>query len=130
VLPGSPFDPVSPFEQLMCVLPSRSAYLLPEPINSLLTDFNSPIIKFYPKEFEIELALCKKDWEGIPILPILDLKKITDIYFSYKDRIDKREATRNIENKTKIYKYSKNKNSTFVSYYGEIKNYKVEITYL
>jgi 5'-3' exonuclease len=118
--------PATPFEQLMCVLPSRSAYLLPEPINSLLTDFNSPIIKFYPKEFEIELALCKKDWEGIPILPVLDLKKIRDIYFSYKDRIDKREAARNTENKTKIYKYSKEKSSTFTSYYGEIKNHKVE----
>ncbi|KAL1827773.1 hypothetical protein ACET3Z_006185 [Daucus carota] len=49
---GSPFKP---FEQLMAVLPPRSAHALPLPYRRLMTDENSSIIDFYPTDFSIDV---------------------------------------------------------------------------
>ena len=77
--------PFLPFEQLLAVLPAASKELLPQVIqimvvkvtNILLYSFRfqvlqglminetSPIIDFYPKEFECDLNGKQQDWEVI-----------------------------------------------------------------
>ena len=47
---GTPFRP---FEQLLAVLPSASAKLLPSPFRSLMLEPGSPIVDFYPDTFEV-----------------------------------------------------------------------------
>lgn len=47
---GTPFRP---FEQLLAVLPSASARLLPLPYRSLMLNPASPVIDFYPPTFEV-----------------------------------------------------------------------------
>jgi len=47
-------EPISPFQQLLSVLPPQSVDLLPECYQELMTDPNSSIIDFYPRQFEID----------------------------------------------------------------------------
>ena len=44
--------PFLPFEQLLAVLPAASKKLIPEAFHGLILNENSPIIDFYPTEFE------------------------------------------------------------------------------
>ena len=49
---GKPF---LPYEQLLGVLPAASKALLPAAHHSLMSSANSPIIEFYPSNFEVTL---------------------------------------------------------------------------
>jgi 5'-3' exonuclease len=65
--------PLDPIEQLLCVLPKQSNYLIPDEYRWLTTNYNSPLIHLYPVEFEIDLLYKTKYWQGIPLLPDLEL---------------------------------------------------------
>lgn len=47
--------PLKPFEQLMGCLPPASADIVPKPYRKLMLNFDSPIIQFYPEEFEVDM---------------------------------------------------------------------------
>ena len=118
--------PLLPFQQLISIMPPKSSNLLPEPLNKLLTDEDSPIKEYYPEEFEIDLAGKKNDWQGIVILPIINPEKVIEIYTTKLKLIDEREMKRNVFGKSFIYIYNKDFNTTFNSYYGTIYNCKVQ----
>lgn len=71
-------EPLQPITQLMCVIPKTYSYLLPECYAKLMND-DSPIGDIFPNNFNIDL--CNKDmfWQCNPILPSLNIKRITDI---------------------------------------------------
>jgi 5'-3' exoribonuclease 2 len=66
---GKPFRPL---EQLLGVFPSASASLLPPALGALMTEPSSPIIEFYPLEFETDLNGFKFAWQGVTILPFVE----------------------------------------------------------
>ena len=88
---GKPFKP---FEQLMGVLPDLSSQHIPEAYRvsyfaisnlpllmivgnqDLMTDSASPIIDFYPRNFETDLNGKKQDWEAIVKIPFMDEKRL------------------------------------------------------
>ncbi|KYK54533.1 5'-_3' exoribonculease Dhp1 [Drechmeria coniospora] len=65
-----------PFEQLMSVLPAASRHALPDVFHDLMTNEDSTIIDFYPEEFEIDLNGKKMAWQGVALLPFIDMPRL------------------------------------------------------
>jgi 5'-3' exoribonuclease 1 len=111
--------PILPFLQLLTILPPRSSHLIPYPLNKLLYTKNSPMLKFCPKNFKIDLSGKKREWEGLVILPPLDYNEVIKAYESKIKEVDNRELKRNIIGKSFIYSYTETSKYHF-SYYGDI----------
>ena len=110
--------PLTPFQQLLAVLPPKSNKLLPFPLNTLLIDDDSPMKEYCPDKFEIDLSGKKHEYQGLVILPIINTELIIESYFSKNELIDKREIKRNIFGKTYVYKYSDEISTEYKNYYG------------
>lgn len=65
-----------PFEQLMSVLPAASRSALPEVFHDLMTNKDSEIIDFYPEDFEVDLNGKKMSWQGVALLPFIDMSRL------------------------------------------------------
>lgn len=110
----------TPFQQLLSILPPKSSYLIPEPINKLLSI--EPLKQFCPDDFYIDLAGKRKEWEGVPILPFIDNDLVSEIYNKHKHKISQQDNKRNILGKSYVYSFDSNNNSIFKSFYGDILN--------
>ncbi|KAK4501991.1 hypothetical protein PRZ48_007802, partial [Zasmidium cellare] len=71
-------QPFRPFQQLMGVLPDRSKSIVPEVYWDLMTNPNSPIIDFYPRDFELDMNGKKMEWEAVVKIPFIDEKRLLD----------------------------------------------------
>jgi len=81
-------NPPLPFVQLAMVLPPKSASLLPLPYRKILTHKNSPLVKdgFYPSTFEIDLQGKTEEYQGIAILPFIDIDLVQSVYEKFKTK--------------------------------------------
>ncbi|KAH0584878.1 hypothetical protein H2248_008156 [Termitomyces sp. 'cryptogamus'] len=89
---GKPFRP---FEQLMGVLPAASRDNVPLVYQDLMDDPNSPILDFYPEEFELDLNGKKQDWEAIVKIPFMDENRLLNAMASREHRLTPEEKQRN-----------------------------------
>lgn len=112
--------PSTPFQQLLCVFPPKSANLIPYPLCELLTDKNSPLVKHCPEDFKIDLSGKRREWEGIVILPMVDFDLVQDCYMKELYRVDKRDLRRNVTGRSFLYSYNEKEPRYFNSYYGDI----------
>jgi 5'-3' exoribonuclease 1 len=120
--------PNTPYQQLLCVLPPKSANLIPYPLNTLLTNPNSPIKKYYPDTFKVDLSGKKKEYEGVILLPVIDSTSVQEEYFNILPQVDPRDLRRNKAGKSFVYNYMSDLDVTFKSYYGEIASCKTIIS--
>ena len=56
----------------MGVLPDRSKKIVPEVYHDLMTNPESPIIDFYPRDFELDMNGKKMEWEAVVKIPFID----------------------------------------------------------
>ena len=88
-------EPITPLEQLLVILPAKSKYLLPDCFGKLTNSIQSSLIYLYPTDFKIDFLYKHRYWEGIPLLPPLEIKLVRHIYNKYKDELTIEEQHRN-----------------------------------
>lgn len=84
-----------PFEQLMSVLPAASRHALPEVFHPLMLEPDSPIIDFYPEDFEVDLNGKKMAWQGVALLPFIDMPRLLSAVQGRYDLLSEEDAARN-----------------------------------
>jgi 5'-3' exoribonuclease 1 len=104
--------PLTPFQQLMGCLPPGSSALVPKPHRWLMTSPESPILHFYPETFVIDMNGKKNPWEGVNLLPFIDvnlLKKSIEEYCP-DSKLSPAERERNSFGSVYAYKYDPTSN--------------------
>lgn len=95
---------LSPYEQLLCVLPKESNFLLPKPIRKLMLNVNSSLAHLYPSKYKIDLINKKKYWMGIPELPSLEINLISNTIKKYFRKLSKEDLEYNNVKKNYYFK--------------------------
>ncbi|KAI9149131.1 5'-3' exoribonuclease 2 [Paramyrothecium foliicola] len=84
-----------PFEQLMSVLPAASRHAIPEVFHDLMLNKDSEIIDFYPEDFEVDLNGKKFAWQGVALLPFIDMPRLLAAVRSKYPLLSPEDAARN-----------------------------------
>lgn len=114
--------PLTPFQQLLTVLPTKSSSLLPKPLDDIL---EKKLIKFCPEDVVIDLSGKRQEYMGIILLPNIDVNTVIKLYNENIDKVDKKDIRRDSFGKSMIYSYDSSGSKTFYSYYGNIPDCKV-----
>lgn len=97
---GTPFKPL---EQLMGVFPAASRQHVPAPFAKLMLDPKSPIIDFYPDDFQIDLNGKKFAWQGVALLPFVDEKRLFKAVDPFRKELTLAEKKRNQLGDDRLY---------------------------
>ena len=71
--------PLTPFEQLLAVLPPESSNILPECFGNLMITKDSPIYSFYPDTNSIKIEV-KNSYENTILVPFIDVKLLRNTF--------------------------------------------------
>ena len=88
-------QPFRPYQQLMGVLPDRSKKIVPSPYHELMTSADSPIIDFYPRDFELDMNGKKMEWEAVVKIPFIDEKRLLSAMKTKEHLLSTNEKARN-----------------------------------
>ncbi len=104
---GAPFHQ---YEQLLAVLPPSSRNALPAPFRGLMVSQDSPIIDYYPTDFELDLNGKRNDWEAVILIPFIEEKRLLQAVGTVDvSKLTEAERRRNMLGKTQLFHYdSKN----------------------
>ena len=117
---------ISPFEQLLCVIPQNSSQLLPKPFDELLK--SKAFARFNPEKFNVNCAGKKFEYEGIVELPPVDISFISREYNKSKHLLSKFDyERRNVPRRPNTYEFWDIEGLSYQSEYGNIKDYKVGV---
>jgi 5'-3' exoribonuclease 2 len=87
--------PFRPYEQLMGVLPAASNHAIPKAFHPLMTDEDSPIVDFYPEDFDLDANGKKQSWKAIVLLPFIDEKRLLSAMGTKYPLLSEEEHERN-----------------------------------
>eukprot|EP00529_Nitzschia_sp_RCC80_P006714 CAMPEP_0113505620 /NCGR_PEP_ID=MMETSP0014_2-20120614/35426_1 /TAXON_ID=2857 /ORGANISM="Nitzschia sp." /LENGTH=1609 /DNA_ID=CAMNT_0000400969 /DNA_START=116 /DNA_END=4945 /DNA_ORIENTATION=- /assembly_acc=CAM_ASM_000159 len=99
--------PILPFQQLMSCLPPASSTLVPIPYRYLMTSSDSPIVHFYPTDFEVDMNGKKNPWEGVNLLPFIEINLLLNTIekFAPDSKLTDAEKGRNRVGEIFLYTY-------------------------
>jgi 5'-3' exoribonuclease 2 len=98
-----PSQPFNPFEQLMAVFPAGSKQHVPQQWQFLMNDPHSPIIDFYPEDFQVDLNGKKQSWQGVALLPFVDEKRLMKAIEPLIEKLDPEQRKRNTRGNDRIF---------------------------
>lgn len=93
------YKPLSPFEQLLCVLPKHSYKLLPLCLQELMTNDDSVLCDFYLDSFRTDSEGKIQDYEKIVLLNKIDVNRIKSVFKEYNKKLNRNEKMRNKKHK-------------------------------
>lgn len=89
-----PHHPVSPYHQLLMILPPQSANLLPKPYQPFMISDRSPLIHYFPLQFENEKYGHRFRWETHPKIPFLNPIEVDSYLRTVEDLLTDEEQQR------------------------------------
>jgi len=84
-------EPFRPIEQLMAVLPEDSSHAVPKESRWLMSDPESPIIDFYPKEVQVDPNGKAMPWLWVVLLPFIDERRLLDAFHPTQEKWNSEE---------------------------------------
>ncbi|KAL8667788.1 MAG: hypothetical protein Q9202_000252 [Teloschistes flavicans] len=108
-------QPFRPYQQLMGVLPDRSKKIVPPSYHDLMTNPDSPIIDFYPRDFELDMNGKKMDWEAVVKIPFIDEKRLLGAMRTKDHLLTQEEQDRNEFGVTLKFTYSPDTDFAYLS---------------
>ncbi|KAJ5191588.1 uncharacterized protein N7498_010573 [Penicillium cinerascens] len=107
--------PFRPYDQLMGVLPDRSKKIVPKAYWELMTSPDSPIIDFYPRDFELDMNGKKMEWEAVVKIPFIDETRLLDALKTKESLLAPDEKARNTFGASLKFTYSPDVNFIYPS---------------
>ncbi|OXV09274.1 hypothetical protein Egran_02962 [Elaphomyces granulatus] len=108
-------QPFKPFQQLMGVLPDRSKQIVPSAYHPLMTSPESPIIDFYPRDFELDMNGKKMEWEAVVKIPFIDENRLLAAMSTKDHLLSASEQARNGFGVSLKFTYSPSIEFTYLS---------------
>ncbi len=89
-------SPFTPLEQLFFVLPPQNSSYLPKSYAKLMLDVDSPLIEYFPEDYDLDALNGRVHFKSNPLLPLFNINYTLSILKDQK--ISKTEQSRNIIN--------------------------------
>lgn len=91
-------EPLTPYEQLLAVLPPESSDILPKPFSELMINESSELKTFYPDTNSVKIEI-KNEYEKTILVPFINVKLLRDTFDKYyqnqQEYLTKEEKERN-----------------------------------
>jgi 5'-3' exoribonuclease 1 len=99
----------------MGVLPDRSKKIVPQAFWDLMSNPDSPIIDFYPRDFDLDMNGKKQDWEAVVKIPFIDEDRLLKAMKTKQSLLTPDEVNRNEYGVSLKFTYSNEVDYTYPS---------------
>ncbi|CAG0917946.1 unnamed protein product [Notodromas monacha] len=98
--------PFLPFQQLMAVLPPASKMHVPPAYHWLMESTDSPILEFYPQDFETDLNGKTQEWESVVLIPFIEEVKLLGALAQCEQKLSAEEKARNKHSAMALFQWT------------------------